>query len=52
LNSALNVLIWQKIVVKKFGQFHLAKSGQTLEKDSEPRGLLFSSNKNAFLKLD
>jgi hypothetical protein len=37
---------------KKFGQFwrNWAKSGQTLEKDSQPRGVLFSSNENVFLK--
>jgi hypothetical protein len=34
-----------------FGQ-NLAKSGQTLGKDSQPRGVLFSSNENVFLKLE
>ena len=39
---------------KKFGQFgqNLAKSGQTLEKDSQPRGLRFYTNKYDFLKLE
>jgi hypothetical protein len=50
--SVLNVHIWLKIVEKKFGQFgqNLAKSGQSLEKVSQPRGLRFHSNKNDFLK--
>ena len=39
---------------KKFGQFgqNLAKSGQSLEKVSQPRGLRFHSNKYDFLKLE
>ena len=53
-NSALNVHIWSKKVGKKFGQFgqNLAKSGQSLEKVSQPRGLRFHSNKYDFLKLE
>jgi hypothetical protein len=41
-------------MVKKFGPFGqtLAKSGQTLEKDSQPSGLRFHSNKYDFLKLE
>jgi hypothetical protein len=41
-------------VGKKFGQFgqNLAKSGQKLEKVSQPRGLRFHSNKYDFLKLE
>jgi hypothetical protein len=37
------VHIWPKVVGKKFGQFGqiLAKSGQSLEKVSQPRGLRF-----------
>jgi hypothetical protein len=39
---------------KKFGQFeqNLAKSGQSLENVSQPRGLRFYSNKYDFLKLE
>ncbi len=38
----------------KFGQFgqNLRKSGQKLEKVSQPRGLSFQSNKYDFLKLE
>jgi hypothetical protein len=41
-------------VGKKFGQFgqNLAKSGQLLEKVSQPSGLRFHSNKYDFLKLE
>ena len=51
-NGILNVLIWSKIVGNKFGQFgqNLAKSGNTLEKVSQPRGLRLHSNKYDFLK--
>ena len=50
----LNVHFWSKIVGKKIGQFgqNLAKSGQSLEKVSQPRGLRFHSNKYDFLKLE
>jgi hypothetical protein len=53
-NGIINVLIWSKIVGKKFGQFgqNLAKSGQKPEKVSQPRGLRFHSNKYDFLKLE
>ena len=39
---------------KKFGQFgqNLAKSGQLLEKVSQPSGLRFHLNKYDFLKLE
>jgi hypothetical protein len=39
----INIHICVKIVRKKFGQFgqNLAKSGQTLEKDSQPSGFTF-----------
>ena len=50
----LNVHIWPKIVGKKIGQFgqNLGKSGQSLEKVSQPSGLRFHSNKYVFLKLE
>jgi hypothetical protein len=53
-NGILNVHIWLKKVGKKIGQFgqNLAKSGQSLEKVSQPRGLRFHSNKYDFLKLE
>ena len=39
---------------KNFGQFgqKSPKSGQSLEKHSQPRGLRFHSNKNDFQKLE
>ena len=51
-NGILNAHIGPKIVGKNFGQFgqNLAKSGQSLEKVSQPRGLRFHSNKYDFLK--
>jgi hypothetical protein len=49
LNRA-NVPIWQKM--GEGGDWSiLPKSGHTLEKDSQPKNLVFSSNKNVFVKL-
>ena len=53
-NDVLNIAIRSFFCSKKFGQFgqNLAKSGQSLEKVSQPRGLRFHSNKYDFLKLE
>jgi hypothetical protein len=53
-NSVLNVHIWSKIVEIKLGDLGKIwqKSGQSLEKVSQPRGLRFHSNKYDFLKLE
>jgi hypothetical protein len=53
-NKVFNIANWSFFGGVKIGQFglNLAKSGQKLEKVSQPRGLRFHSNKYDFLKLE
>ena len=53
-DNIFKVNIWTKFMGKEFGQFgkNSPKSGQSLEKVSQPRGLRFHSNKYDFLKLE